>query len=338
MVIPAHPLALDAAGRLDLRHMRALTRYYLTAGAGGLAVGVHTTQFAIRDATVDLYGRVLALVAQTAAEWSSEERRPEPFLIAGVCGPTAQALREAGLAGDLGYHAALLSLGGLDGEDRDLLGHCRAVAEVMPLMGFYLQPAVGGRTLSFDFWRAFAEIDNVVGIKIAPFHRYRTHDVLRAVAWSGRADEIACYTGNDDHIVLDLLCPVPVATHDGPVEMRICGGLLGHWAVWTRRAVQILARCHASVEGSLDPSLLRLAGAVTEMNAAVFDADNGFAGCIPGIHHVLAGQGLLTSERCLRRDEVLSPGQADRIATVRRLYGELTDDDFVAAHLAEWLA
>ena len=324
LVIPAHPLALTAARRLDERRQRALTRYYLAAGAGGLAVGVHTTQFAIRDPKVGLFQPVLELAAEAMS------RAPTPVVrIAGVCGQTRQALAEASLAHGLGYHAALLSLGALrEADDDALITHCRGVAEIIPVVGFYLQPSVGGRVLPHAFWRRFAEIENVVAIKIAPFNRYQTLDVVRAVIAAGR-DDIALYTGNDDNIVADL---VTSFEWDGK-ERRIVGGLLGHWSVWTRRAVELLARCrHAEAT----PELLRLGVAVTDCNAAFFDAANGFRGCIAGLHEVLRRQGLLEGIWCLDQDETLSPGQFAEIDRVYRAYPHLNDDAFVAANRDEW--
>lgn len=328
-VIPAHPLALDRRGRFDERRQRALTRYYLDAGAVGIAVGVHTTQFAIRGA--GLYGPVLAAGAETVADWASD--RPV-VRIAGVIGPTGQAVREAGLARDLGYHAALLSLGGLGSwSDDRLIGHARAVGAVLPVMGFYLQPAVGGRPLSFRFWRRFAELDAVVAIKVAPFNRYQTLDVLRAVVAGGREKAIALYTGNDDAIVTDLTTRFRVRAPDGRlVTVRFVGGLLGQWACWTRRAVELVERCRVDSAGATD-----LAGPLTDANAVIFDAANGFRGCIPGIHEVLRRQGLLASRRCLDPTEELSPGQGREIARVRRDYPFLTDDRFVEAGLDRWL-
>ena len=333
LVIPAHPLALDASGRLDERRQRALSHYYLAAGAGGLAVGVHTTQFAIR--TEGLYRTVLDLAAGVAAERDSDCLR-----VAGAVGPTAQAVDEAGMASDCGYDAVLLSLAALgEASDDELIAHCRAVAEVLPVVGFYLQPAVGGRLLSFDFWRRFAEISDVVAIKMAPFNRYQTLDVIRGVAAAGRAAEIALYTGNDDNIVLDLLTEHRVAGPDGsPVSLRIVGGLLGHWAVWTRRAVTLLDECHQLAgSGSVPEGMLTRAIEVTDSNAAFFDVANGFAGCIAGIHEVLRRQGLLESIRCLDPDEGLSPGQAEEIDRVYAAYPHLHDDDFVRASLDDWL-
>lgn len=334
-VIPALPLALTADRRLDERRQRALCRYYVAAGAGGIAAGVHTTQFAIREPRYGLFRPVLELVAEEFDRASAER----PLIrIGGVCGPTGQAAAEAGLLRDLGYHAALLSLRGVGPDDAARLAHCRAVADVIPLVGFYLQRAVGGPELSYRFWREFAAIEGVVAIKIAPFDRYRTIDVVRAVAESGR-DDVALYTGNDDNIVLDLLTPYRFRVAGREVERRIVGGLLGHWAVWTRRAVELLAACRVAVGqgGAIPPELLRLAVPVTDGNAAVFDVANGFAGCIAGVHEVLRRQGLLEGIWCLDPSEALGPGQAEEIDRVCRAYPELTDDEFVARHRDEWL-
>ncbi|MEJ7930666.1 dihydrodipicolinate synthase family protein [Ramlibacter sp. AN1015] len=333
-VIPAHPLALDAGRRLDPRRQRALTRYYLDAGVGGMAVGVHTTQFAIREA--GLYEPVLRLAAEQAREWV-----PRPVvMIAGACGPTAQARREASIARALGYHAVLLSLGAMAhaGED-ELIAHCRAVAQEMPLVGFYLQTAVGGPVLPPTFWRRFAEIENVVAIKIAPFHRYRTLDVLRGVALARAEDRITLYTGNDDHIVLDLLAPFALRRGSEEVTLRIRGGLLGHWSVWTQKAVQYFARVQAeAAKDSASAAMLALDSQVTDANSAFFDVANDFAGCIAGCHEVLRRQGLLEGTWCLDPHEGLSPGQADEIDRVYRDYPHLNDDGFVREHLARWLA
>ena len=331
VVIPAHPLALTARRRLDERRQRALTRYYLDAGAGGIAIGVHTTQFAIRDPEIGLLEPVLALGRDAIDEWAP--RRPV-VRIAGIVGRTRQAVREATLARDLGYHVGLVSLGALPREsDRALLAHLRRVAEIIPIMGFYLQPAVGGRVLSYRFWRELAEFEQLVAIKIAPFNRYQTVDVVRAVADAGREREVALYTGNDDNIVADLVTPFGGA--------RIVGGLLGHWAVWTRSAVRMLAACHAARDtADARPlrRLLRLGAATTDANAAIFDAANQFRGCIPGIHEILRRQGLLAGRWCLDRSEELSPGQAKEIDRVCRRYPELTDDGFVAANLDRWMS
>ncbi len=335
-VIPAHPLALDSRRRLDERRQRALTRYYVAAGAGGVAVGVHTTQFAIRDPRVGLYEPVLALAAETLDE--TVNRVDQPIIrVAGIVGSTDQAVAEARIAADLGYQLGLLSYGGCtDAAPASLLDRARAVSEVIPLMGFYLQPAVGGIPLSYEFWRRFCEIENVCGIKVAPFDRYRTLDVMRAVSASGRAGEIALYTGNDDNIIGDLVAPLPV----GESEMRFVGGLLGHWAVWTRRACEYWRVCREFATGpspKIPTELLGLHLQVTDANAALFDAPNGFAGCIAGIHEVLRRQGLLEGIWCLDEAEGLSPGQSEEIDRVLRSYPHLTDDRFVAENLDSWL-
>ena len=329
-VIPANPLALDAERKLDRRRQRALTRYYLDAGVGGLAVGVHTTQFAIRD--VGLYEPVLRMAAETARAWSSKPI----LLIAGAVGKTANAVSEAIVARDLGYHAVLLSLAALKTEsEEELLAHCRVVAEQMPLVGFYLQPAVGGRRLSAAFWEGFARIDNVIGIKVAPFNRYYSLDVVRGVAASGAADRVTLYTGNDDHIVLDLV--LPFRTEHG--EVRFAGGLLGHWSVWTKGAVEMFERCRqARGEAAIDTELLALDSAVTDCNSAFFDVANNFEGVIAGCHEVLRRQGLLEGIWCIDPEEDLGPGQAAEIERVYRQYPELADDAFVSANLARWLA
>lgn len=337
-VIPAHPLALTTEGKLDEHRQRALTRYYHAAGAGGIAVGVHTTQFDIRNAEHQLFEPVLELAAETVAACDEAAAR-RTVRIAGICGQTEQALREACFARDAGYHAGLLSLAAFPEAGIDvLMQHCRRIARVIPLVGFYLQPAVGGRMLLVDFWRRFAEIPNVVAIKVAPFNRYQTFDVVRAVAEAGRAGDIALYTGNDDHILLDLLTEYEVKTRHGTVQLQMAGGLLGHWACWTRRAVEHLERCKQVRSAESVPArLFTLAAQVTDSNAALFDVANQFAGCIPGIHEVLRRQGLLTTTRCLNPDETLSPGQIDEIDRVYAAYPHLNDDAFVAEHRDEWL-
>jgi hypothetical protein len=333
-VIPAHLLALDAGRRLDVRRQRALTRYYLDAGAGGLAVGVHATQFAIRDA--GLYEPVLRLAVDAVTGWA---KRPI-VLIAGLAGPTAQARREAETARELGYHAGLLSLGAMRGaSDDELVAHCLAVSRVMPLVGFYLQPAVGGIELSAGFWRRFAQLENVIAIKVAPFNRYRTLDVVKGVVAAAAEERVTLYTGNDDHIVPDLLTPFVVRRGDADVTVRMKGGLLGHWSIWTRSAVELLERLHAAVErGALDPELLGLDAKVTDANAAFFDVANGFRGCIAGCHEVLRRQGLFAGAWCLDPDEGLSPGQAEEIARVMAAYPEFDDTPFVRAGLERWFA
>lgn len=329
-VIPAHPLALDERRQLDLRHQRALSRYYLAAGAGGLAVGVHTTQFAIRE--VGLYEPVLRIAAETAAATS----RPA-LLVAGAIGRTEEAVAEARIARGLGYHAVLLSLAAMQGAAEDeIVAHCRAVAAEMPLFGFYLQPAVGGVALSARFWQRFAEIENVVAVKVAPFDRYATLDVLRGIALAGAEERITLYTGNDDHILADLLTPFAVRANGREVVLRFRGGLLGHWAVWTRTAVELLARVHAAPPG--DPALLALDARVTDSNAAFFDVANAFHGCIAGIHEVLRRQGLLRGLWCLDPNEGLSSGQLGEIDRVCRDHADLADDGFVRDNLNFWLS
>ena len=333
-VIPAHPLALTPQRTLDVARQRALARYYIDAGAGGLAVGVHATQFQIRD--VGLYEPVLELAARTAREWT---KRPL-VMIAGLAGRTAQACREAEVALEHGYHAGMLSLRGFQGASVDeLVEHCDAVAQRIPLVGFYLQTAVGGIALPMEFWRRFAAIDNVIAIKMAPFNRYRTLDVVRGVVAAGAEDRVALYTGNDDHIVLDLLVPFAVRRGDREVTVRIRGGLLGHWSVWTHSAVDQLTRIHRAIaSGAVDDSLLALDSRVTDCNSAFFDVAHDFAGCIPGCHEVLRRQGLLEGIECLDPNETLSPGQREEIDRVCREHADLSDDDFVAANLSRWLA
>ena len=328
-VIPAHPLALDARRRLDERRQRALARYYLDAGSGGLAVGVHATQFAIRE--TGLYEPVLRIAMEEAAR----VQRPVA-MIAGLSGKTAQARTEARLARSLDYHAGLLSLGALRGASLDeLVEHCAAVAHEIPLVGFYLQTAVGGIRLPAEFWRRFAAIENVVAIKIAPFNRYATLDVLKGVVAARAEERVALYTGNDDHIVLDLATPFDVRRGNETVRVRIRGGLLGHWSVWTRSAVQLLEKLH---RGPVDENLLALDARITDCNSAFFDVAHDFAGCIPGCHEVLRRQGLLQGTWCLDPNEALSPGQAQEIDRVYREHGDLADDAFVKANLERWLA
>jgi hypothetical protein len=341
LVIPACPLALNAQRRFDERRQRALLRYYLAAGAGGLAVGVHTTQFAIRKPEVGLLRPVLELAAEEAVSHETPGGQDSLVIrIAGLCGPSPQAIAEAALARELGYHVGLLSLGALrEASEDQLIAHCRAVAEILPLFGFYLQPAAGGRLLPYAFWRRFAEIQNVVAVKIAPFNRYQTLDVIRALAETGR-DDVALYTGNDDSIVLDLLTPYRFGVGDRAGERRMVGGLLGHWAVWTHRAVELHAECRRVAAGgeAIPPELLRRAVEVTDCNAAFFDAAHGYAGCIAGVHEVLRRQRLLEGTWCLDPNETLSPGQGEEIDRVCQAYPHLSDDGFVAEHRDEWLA
>lgn len=328
-VIPAHPLALDAKRRLDERRQRALTRYYLESGAGGVAVAVHTTQFAIHEPERGLLQPVLELAATTAAEYATRS----PIMVAGVCGPTAQAVAEAELAASLGYELALLAPFGTSGlTDDELLERTRAVGEVLPVIGFYLQPAVGGRVLPRPFWRQLADIPAVVGIKVAPFDRYATLDVVLGVADSDRRAEVAFYTGNDDHIVGDLLATYPTGT-------EFVGGLLGQWAVWTHNAVGLLQLARAAKDGDDDAlrQLIRMDTALTDANAAIFDARNGFHGCVPGIHEVLRRQGLLDGTWCLDENEALGPGQLAEIDRIWAAYPYLRDDEFIADNLDRWL-
>lgn len=324
LVIPAHPLALTSTRKLDERRQRALTRYYRAAGAGGVAVGVHTTQFSIRN--VGLLQPVLELAAE-------EVRGSTMVKIAGVCGPLPTAVAEAELACSLGYDAVLLSMGGLQSLSfEEHFARVKTIASILPVVGFYLQPLAGGQLFSYSFWRKFVEIENVVAIKMAPFNRYQTLDVIRAVLAAGRENEIALYTGNDDNILVDLLTEFNFGGHTA----RIVGGLLGHWAVWTKTAVAHLKIAKESRD-AIDPNLLSLAQQITDANAAFFDAANTFAGCIPGVHEVLRRQGLLEGIWSLDPNEKLSPGQSEEIDRVYRAYPHLNDDAFVREHLDEWL-
>jgi dihydrodipicolinate synthase/N-acetylneuraminate lyase len=337
-VIPACPLALTGARRWDERRQRALFRYYLAAGAGGLAVAVHTTQFAIRESRHGLFRPLLQLAAEEMERFVSQRGQPV-IRISGICGATAQALDEAVVIRENGFNMALLNLGALkDATEGELLVHCQAVANVIPIMGFYLQPALGGRILPFSFWRQLAQIDNVVAIKIAPFNRYQSLDVVRAIAEASRSD-VALYTGNDDHILLDLLTPFRFQSGDGMVTRRIVGGLLGQWAVWTRRAVELVQECHrlAHRGGDIPGALLSLDAEITDANAAIFDAAHDFVGAIPGVHEILRRQGLLEGIWCLDPNQTLSPGQAAEIERVCKAYPHLNDDVFVRDHLDDWL-
>lgn len=365
VAIPACPLALNRSRKLDERRQRALLRYYAAAGAGGLAVGVHTTQFAIRDPKHGLFEPVLRLAAEEMDRADSDKGRQPLIRVGGICGQTKQAVREAELLAGIGYHAGLLNLGAMRGKsEREILAHCKAVSSSIPVFGFYLQPAVGGLELPFSFWRRFAEIENVVAIKIAAFNRYQTIDVIRAVTEAGRKD-IALYTGNDDNIVLDLITPHKFAVNGRKVTRRFAGGLLGHWAVWTKQAVDWLNAAKLTLgerslvaksleespqgdvlSGSFDEKRLGFstedvlphAIAVTDSNAVFFDAANNFRGCVPGLHEVLRRQGLLAGTWCLDPDEVLSPGQKKEIDRVYRAYPGLSDDAFVAKHRDDWLS
>jgi hypothetical protein len=337
VVIPALPLALDKNRKLDPRRQRALIRYYLDAGAGGVAVAVHTTQFAIRSAENALYGPILELAKEEFDRFTLKTGKPV-IRIAGVIGKTTQAVQEARLALKNGYHAVLLSVAAFkDSDNREILEHCRMIAGILPVVGFYLQPAVGGRRLDVDFWREFAQIDNVIAIKMAPFNRYQTLDVVRGVAESGNASKIALYTGNDDNILVDLMTEYKVSVGNKVVQKRIVGGLLGHWAVWTRSAVKLLEEIHESeCKGDLQSFLTR-GIQITDSNAAFFDSANNFAGCIVGLHEVLRRQGLLEGLWTLDENEVLSPGQMEEIDRVYAAYPELNDDAFVKENLSAWL-
>jgi len=339
IVIPASPLALDQNRKWDMRRQRALWRYYSAAGAGGIAVGVHTTQFAIRDSRYGLFEPLLELAGEECDRLDLE--RTVPLVrIAGICGRTAQAVAEATRASARGFHFGLLGLAAFRHASLEAcVEHCRTVADHIPLFGFYLQPAVGGRILPYRFWREFLEIEAVAAIKVAAFNRYQTFDVVRALVDSGRND-VALYTGNDDNFVMDLLTAYHFVRRGRPVEKRFVGGLLGHWACWTRRAVELLARCHeySPASGQFDPELWEWHTAETDANAAIFDAAHDFAGCIPGVHEILRRQGLLEGTWCLDDTERLSPGQQAEIDRVYREYPMLNDDTFVARHLDKWLA
>lgn len=335
--IPAQPLALDNNRQFNEKYQRALTRYYVAAGSGGLAVGVHSTQFEIREPQHGLLKPVLELAAQTIDEELKE--KPREFVkITGLCGGTSQAVAEAELASGFGYQAGLLSLAALkDANDDELIAHCREVSQAIPIIGFYLQPSVGGRALSYEFWRKFAEIENVVAIKMAPFNRYQTIDVVRAVIESGR-DDIALYTGNDDNIVSDLLTTWQFERNGEKMQRKIVGGLLGHWAMWTKKAVELLDEIKtARVDKTVSAEWLTRAVEVTDTNAAFFDPAHAFAGCIPGIHEVLRRQGLMQNTYCLNHHEVLSPGQSEEIDRIYHAYPHLNDDEFVRENLDSWL-
>lgn len=335
-VIPAHPLALNAERKLDERRLTALTRYYCEAGAGGVAAGVHTTQFAIRDPRFGLFESVLRLIGSTAKEFERASGK-RLVKVAGLCGLTRQAVAEAEIAREAGYDAGLLSLTALaTASDAELVAHCRIVGEQIPLCGFYLQPSVGGRVLSYEFWRAFCEIESVAAIKVAPFNRYQTLDVIRAVADSGRGGEIALYTGNDDNIIPDLLADFSLNGE----RLRFAGGLLGQWAVWTKRAVELLSeiqRCRNDAgRGAL--GILASSASLTDANAALFDVRNQFAGCIAGLHEILRRQGLLAGRWCLDPEEDLSPGQLEEIDRVCATYPTLQDNEFVQSNVDRWLS
>ena len=328
-VIPAHPLVLTQKLQLDENRQRRLTRYYMASGAGGVAVGVHTTQFEIRNPEINLLEPVLKIAAE---EIERAQLKRSFIKVAGICGPNAQALKEAELAVKYGYHFGLLSNGGLaDYSEGELIKRAYTISEIIPVFGFYLQPAAGGRLLSYEFWRDFVEIPSVYAIKIAAFNRYQTLDVVRAVCNSGRRNEIVLYTGNDDNIVADLLTPYQFPVNGEKIEKRFVGGLLGHWAVWTKKAITLLdeiKHCIANDYSGVE-KLLAKGIEVTDMNAVIFDAKNFFKGCIPGIHEVLRRQGLLEGRWCLNPEEELSAGQMEEIDRVYKNYPHFTDDEFV---------
>lgn len=336
-VIPATPLALTKDRKLDKKYQKALVRYHIDCGVGGIAIGVHSTQFEIREH--GMYENLLTLVSNEIDSWSSLQNK-KILKIAGVCGQTVQAVGEATFAVSAGYHAALVSLSALKDKNLDdLLGHCRTIAEIIPVIGFYMQTSVGGIVLPFEFWKEFASIPNILGIKAAPFDRYKTFDVVRAICESGKENDITLYTGNDDNIVVDLLTEYKVETTKGTKSLRIKGGLLGHWCVWTKKAVELLDEMHAITDSGKDipTELLARAVQVTDSNAAFFDSKNKFAGCIPGLHEVLFRQGLMTNTLCLNPEEVLSEGQKEEISRVYDSYPHLNDDEFIRTNLNKWL-
>jgi dihydrodipicolinate synthase/N-acetylneuraminate lyase len=337
-VIPALPLALNDRRKLDVRRQRAIIRYYLDAGAGGVAVAVHTTQFAIRKPEIGLYSPLLELASEEFTRFTQRTKKPV-IRVAGVIGRTDQASKEAAIALENGYHAVLLSVAAFrESSNQEILQHCREIAAIIPVIGFYLQPAVGGRMLDVNFWREFASIENVIAIKIAPFNRYQTFDVVRGVAESGRASQITLYTGNDDNILVDLLSNYQIEVKGDQINKRIAGGLLGHWAVWTRKAVELLRNVHDGIYDNDISQTLTLANEITDSNSAFFDTANNFAGCITGLHEVLRRQGLMEGLWTLDPEEVLSPGQLQEIDRVYAAYPHLNDDDFVAENLDRWLS
>lgn len=330
--IPAMPLVLDENRQFDEAGQRRLIRYYLAAGVDGIAAAVHTTQFEIRLPQHNLLEKVLRTAADEMIRHEQESGRTI-LRIAGVCGDEAQAAAEAELAKSLGYDAVLLSPGGLSHKtEEELIHRTQTVAAIMPVVGFYLQPAVGGRLFSYEYWAGICAIENVVAIKCAAFNRYLTIDVARAIAFSGR--EIALYTGNDDSIAADLMTKFSFASPDGVKEIRCVGGLLGHWAVWTHRAVAYFHHLRSAAEkGVLSAEDMTLAAQITDANGAFFDIRGNFAGCIAGIHEVLRRQGLMKGIWCLNPDETLSPGQMEEIERVYQMYPDLNDDAFVRKFL-----
>jgi hypothetical protein len=339
VAIAAHPLALTSERKLDETTQKILTRYYIDAGVGGIAVGVHTTQFEIREPAIGLFEPVLTMASETIDHWCQSTDQEPIAKVSGVCGKTKQAESEARFAIEAGYHACLLSLSAMvDSSIDEMITHCKARADIMPVIGFYLQPAVGGRVLPYEFWVRFAQIENVLAVKMAPFNRYQTFDVIRAVCDAGRENEITLYTGNDDNIVLDLLTEYKIQTPNGEKVVRIRGGLLGHWACWTKSAVELLNKIHTLVANNkpMPQDILTLAIEVTDSNAAFFDAANAFSGCIAGIHEVLRRQGLLQGIWCLNKNETLSLGQSEEIDRIYKAYPHLNDDAFVKENLPRW--
>ncbi len=337
-VIPAVPLALDNDRKFDVASQQRLMRYYVDAGAGGVAVGMHFTQFEIRNPGIDLFKPVLAACAEAADAQAQKAGRPI-LKVAGISGGTKTAVEQAELAVELGYDFAIPSLAVFKGAlDEDMLYHMRKIGEVIPLLGFYLLTGVGGIHLSHRFWRGVMELDNLYGIKIAPFNRYFTLDVTRALAESGRVDDITLYTGNDDSIVYDLITPYRYTIGGEERTVRIVGGLLGQWGCWTQKAVELLETCHAISEGrqALTPDVLTLSAEITDANAALFDPANGYAGSIPGVNEVLRRQGLMQNALTLKPNEVMSPGQLEEINRVLAAYPHLQDDGFVSANLKNW--
>lgn len=336
-VIPAIPLVLNEDRKFNEKGQRTLIRYYLHCGVGGLAIGVHTTQFEIRKPEIGLFEPLLRLAAE---EIDAFEKNTGKTIvrIAGACGPVAQASVESKIAKGLGYDAVLLSPGGLNHlSEKQMIERTEHVAAIMPVIGFYLQIAVGGRRFSSEYWKAVADIDNVVAFKAAPFDRYMTLDLVRGCAFSDRSDKVALYTGNDDNIVIDLLTKYEFNINGKLVRKQFVGGLLGHWSVWTHNVVDMFELIKSHKDNPTIPSyLLTLASQVTDCNGAFFDVNNNFKGCIAGVHEVLRRQGLMDGIWCLNPDETLSKGQMEEIDRVYRTYTHLNDDEFIRKNIADW--
>ncbi len=335
-VIPATPLMLDSNRKFDKAMQKRLTRYYLEAGVGGIATAVHTTQFEIRKPEINLYETVISSVMDTINEYE-EETGKVIVKVAGVCGDIEQATKEATLAKNLGFDAVLLSTGGLDSWSEDaLVERAKVIAGIIPVILFSMQTAVGGRKFSYAYWEKAAEIEGVVAVKCASFNRYQTHDIVRAMTLSSRADKIALYTGNDDNIVIDLATEYVFEADGETKRAEIVGGLLGHWCAWTKKAVEIF---HGIKSGEIKgEKLLSLAAAVTDTNSAFFDTTNNFAGCIAGVHEVLRRQGFTDGIYLLNPEEQLSDGQFEEIDRVYRMYPELNDDAFAKEFIANYKA